>query len=99
MAEESEQETLTGRLEDLASDPKYLKEYLGIRVDIREDQETGTVIAHGNDIAEVQKLLKKDRTSENPGDEYHIFHPPKEGKTSREVQSFFLGRKLFGKQQ
>lgn len=94
---ESTEEKLQGRLEDLASDPKYLKEYVGIRVDILSDQEQGTIIVHGENLEEVKKAMKKDMEDESPGNEYHIFYPQREGKTAREVSSIFApGNQFMG---
>lgn len=86
---EAAEEKVTGRLEDLASDPRYLEEYLAIRVDIGEEEETGTIIGHGRDLEDLQELVKKDRESINPGNEYHIFYPPMSGETARKVVSSF----------
>ena len=89
------EEKTKGRLEDLASDQSYLDKYLGIRVDIGDSQEIGTVIACGEALEEVQNSIEEDKKIEKPGDEYHIFYPQRNGQTARQVSSVFLTGKKF----
>jgi len=88
---------IKGRLEDLASDSRFLKEYLGIRVDVFEDSEVGTIVGHGADLEEIKERIEKDKNSGNSSHEYHIFWPQEAGESARKTTMEFMPNHPFKK--